>query len=118
MSIIGNIFWILLVGFVPALIWLISGLLLCLTVIGIPFGLQCLKFARLTFLPFGSDVDPDFGAHPIMNLLWLFFVGWWLAIIYCVAAFIFFISIIGIPFGLQCLKLALLALCPFGAKIR
>lgn len=118
MSIIGNIFWILLVGFVPALIWLISGLLLCLTVIGIPFGLQCLKFARLTFLPFGSNVDPDFGSHPIMNLLWLFFVGWWLAIIYCVAAFIFFISIIGIPFGMQCLKLALLALCPFGAKIR
>ncbi len=71
MSIIGNIFWILLVGFIPALIWLISGLLLCLTIIGIPFGIQCLKFARLTFLPFGSDVDPDFGAHPIMNLLWI-----------------------------------------------
>ncbi len=117
MSIIGNLFWIVLVGFIPALLWLLAGLLLCVTIIGIPFGLQCFKFARLTLIPFGAEVNTDFSSHPIMNLIWLLLFGWGLALYYCAVGLLFFITIIGIPFGFPCFKLALLAICPFGAKI-
>ncbi len=118
MRLIGNIVWFVFGGFLAALLWLLLGFLLSITIIGIPFGLQCFKFSRLVLFPFGQEVISDFAEHPIMNLLWLIFVGWEMAIGYLGIALFFTLTIIGIPFAIQWFKLSVLALFPFGAKIR
>ncbi len=118
MRLIGNILWFLLGGAITGLVWCLLGLLLCMTVIGIPFGLQCFKAASLSFAPFGKDVDVDFSEHPIANVLWAVFVGWELALAYLTYGVFFCITIIGIPVGLQCFKFMKLAFIPFGADIR
>ncbi len=117
LSIIGNIIWIILGGLITSLAWVIIGLVLMITIIGIPFGLQCFKFASLSLCPFGKNVETNFGAHPIMNVIWLILFGWEMAIQYVIVGIINCITIIGIPFGLQSFKLAVLSLIPFGAKI-
>ena len=117
MKLLGNLIWIILIGFWSALVYFFIGLFLCITIIGIPFGRQCFKLASLSFTPFGTDVKLDFGKHPIINLIWMILVGFELAILYSIVGIIFCISIIGIPFGKQCFKLGLLALFPFGAKL-
>ena len=117
MKLIGNILWFLIVGIGTALSWFFLGLLLCITIIGIPFGKQCFKLAGLSLFPFGKTVKSDFGAHPIANVLWAVFFGWELALGYLLSGVIFCITIIGIPFGKQCFKLAALAFVPFGAKV-
>lgn len=117
MKTIGNIIWFLLIGLWTALSYLFVGILLCITIIGIPFGTQCFKLAKLVLTPFGKTVKSNFGKHPIANILWLVFVGWGMAVGYVVAGAIFCITIIGIPFGKQCFKLAALSLIPFGANI-
>ena len=118
MKLLGNLVWFIFGGAIAALLWLILGLLLCITIVGIPFGLQAFKFAGLVIFPFGKDIDTDFAKHPIINLLWVVFVGWEMALGYLFVGAIFCITIIGIPFGLQWFKLAQLALFPFGAKIK
>lgn len=118
MKFLANLIWILLGGLWLSLAWLIVGLILCITIIGMPLGRQCFKAAKLTFAPFGKRVDLNFGAHPIANLLWLIFAGWEMAIGYLGAGILCCITIVGIPFGLQSFKLMKLALFPFGAKIR
>jgi uncharacterized membrane protein YccF (DUF307 family) len=118
MKLLGNILWLVLGGLADALSWLLLGLILCITIIGIPFGKQCFKFAELTLSPFGKDVDTRFSAHPLANLLWLILVGWIMAITNFVTGILLCITIIGIPFGLQWFKLAQLSLFPFGAKIK
>ncbi len=117
MNFLGNIFWLLIVGIGSALGWLFLGILWCITIIGIPFGKQCFKFAKLSFLPFGKNVKTNFSKHPIANILWLVFGGLELAIFYVVIGLLFCITIIGIPFGRQCFKLASLALMPFGSNV-
>lgn len=117
LSTIGNIIWIIFGGLITSIGWLIVGVILTITIIGIPFGLQCFKFASLSLCPFGKSVESNFGEHPIMNILWLIFVGWEMALQYIVAGIINCLTIIGIPFGLQSFKLAVLSLFPFGAKI-
>jgi len=118
MKTIGNILWLILTGLESALLWLVFGLLWCVTIIGIPFGIQCFKFARLSFWPFGSNVNTRFCAHPIVNIIWIFVGGIELALVYCAFGLLWCVTIIGIPFGIQCFKLAQLALAPFGAEIR
>ncbi len=120
MSIIGNIFWLILGGIILALFWVIAGLLVCLTIIGIPFGLQCFKFAGFVLWPFGRRVEVgNFGVGSLIgNVLWILLLGWELCIAHLVVGAIFCITIIGIPFGLQHFKLAMLAILPFGARIR
>lgn len=118
MKILGNIVWFIFGGAIAAILWLILGLLLCVTIIGIPFGLQAFKFAGLVIFPFGKDVDTNFSEHPIINILWAIFFGWEMMLGYLFFGVIFCITIIGIPFGLQWFKLAQLALFPFGAKIK
>lgn len=115
---LGNLIWILLGGFWLALAWLLVGLLLCITIIGIPLGRQCFKAAKLSFLPFGKRVDLNFSAHPIANVLWVILGGWEMALAYLVCGIINCITIIGIPMGLQSFKLMKLAFFPFGARIR
>jgi len=118
MRMIGNIIWFVFGGAIAALLWLILGVLLSITIIGLPFGLQCFKFAKLVIFPFGTEVKSDFSEHPIMNIIWLIFVGWEMAIAYLTIALGFAITIIGIPFAIQWVKLSILALVPFGSKIR
>lgn len=118
MKTLGNILWFLLVGLESGLIWALCGIVWCITIIGIPFGKQCFKIAGLTFFPFGKTVNGRFGAHPIANIIWLIFGGLELAIGYCVVGIVFCVTIIGIPFGKQCFKLASLSLTPFGADVK
>ena len=118
MRTIGNIIWILLGGIWLALGWLIFGLLLCITIIGIPLGTQCFKAAKLTLAPFGKVVNLNFGKHPIANLIWVILCGWEMAIGYLVAGLVCCITIVGIPFGLQSFKMMKLAFFPFGATGR
>ncbi len=117
MRLIGNIIWFLFGGLWLGLSWGILGCLLCITVIGIPLGLQCFKAAKLTFAPFGKQVSIHFDAHPIANILWAILVGWEMAIGYLGAGIVCCITIVGIPLGLQAFKLMKLAFLPFGATI-
>ncbi len=117
MRLIGNIIWIILGGLFMALGWLILGVLLCITIVGIPFGLQCFKAAKLTLAPFGKRVDVHFDKHPIANILWAIFFGWEMALGYLVSGVLNCITIIGIPLGLQAFKMMKLAFLPFGATV-
>jgi len=119
MSVIGNLIWIILGGLLSAIGWTIVGAILCISVIGIPFGLQCFKIAGLTLVPFGRNVEVGkFGASGFLgNLIWIILFGWELCIGHLFFGAILCISVIGIPFGLQHFKLAKLALLPFGAEI-
>lgn len=98
--------------------WTLVGLLWCVTIVGIPVGLQCFKFASLAFFPFGKVVLYGGGAPSVlMNILWLLFAGLPLAVSAAIHGLIFCVTIVGIPFGLQCFKMARLALAPFGADV-
>lgn len=118
MSLIGNIIWIILGGLLSAIGWTIAGFLLCITVIGIPFGLQCFKIAGLSLAPFGKTVElGNFGAGGLIgNIIWIFVLGWELCVMHIFFAFFLAITIIGLPFAKQHLKLAQLAILPFGAR--
>ena len=118
MKLIGNIIWCISGGLITAILWLVCGVLLCLSVIGVPFGVQCFKFARLSFMPFGKRVQLDFSRHPIMNMIWLVLFGWEIALVYFFVACLCFISIFGISKGIQLLKFSKLAFAPFGARIK
>ncbi len=117
MKFIGNLIWIIFGGLVSAVAWSVLALLLCITVVGIPFGIQCFKIAQVTLSPFGKNIRTEFGEHPIANIIWMLFFGWELALGYAVVGIILCITIIGIPFGKQFFKLAQLAILPFGADI-
>ena len=117
MKTLGNIIWFLLTGLESGIVWFFLGILWCITIIGIPFGRQCFKLARLSIWPIGVKVTTNFGAHPIANVIWLLFGGLGLCIGFFLAGILWCITIIGIPFGKQCFKLASLAATPFGAKV-
>ncbi|OZG50969.1 hypothetical protein BOCO_0155 [Bombiscardovia coagulans] len=115
---IGNIVWLLLGGIALSLSWALVGIILCLTILGIPLGLQALKMARLTLTPFGMTVYYGNGlGSTLANILWILLVGWWMALGYVAAGLANIITIIGIPFGIQSFKMAQLSLMPFGARI-
>ncbi|MDD7294997.1 MAG: YccF domain-containing protein [Oscillospiraceae bacterium] len=118
MSCLGNLIWFLVGGVWQGLSWLLAGLLWCITIVGIPIGLQCFKFASLAFFPFGKEVRYGGGAvSTIVNIIWLLISGIPLAITAVLDGLLLCVTIIGIPFGLQCFKMAKLALMPFGAEI-
>ena len=76
MRVIGNILWFLLGGFISGLAWVLSGVIWCITIIGIPYGVQCFKFAKLSFFPFGKDIEyGGGGVSTIANIIWLIFFG-------------------------------------------
>ena len=119
MGCLGNLVWIICGGIWQAMAWGVAGILWCITIIGIPIGRQCFKLASLAFTPFGKDVRYGGGApSAIANILWLLVSGVPLAMIAAVNGLILCCTIIGIPFGLQCFKIAKLALMPFGATVR
>ena len=99
--------------------WALAGVVCCITIVGIPLGIQCFKFARLSFFPFGREIEFGGGSPSLIaNIIWLIFCGLPLACTSAVIGLVFCVTIIGIPFGLQCFKLAKLAIMPFGAKIK
>lgn len=119
MKILGNIIWLLFGGFIMAVGWTLAGIIACITIIGIPFGLQAFKMARLVLWPFGRAVEYNNlkTTSIILNVFWIVLFGWELAAASAILGVIFCITLIGIPFGLQWFKFALLALFPFGAEI-
>lgn len=122
MNTIGNVIWLIFGGIIVAIEYLISSLLLMITIIGIPFGLQTLKMASLALWPFGRDavvVDRGTGClSTIMNVIWIFLGGVWISLTHVFFALILAITIIGIPFARQHIKLAAVGLTPFGREIR
>lgn len=119
MRFIGNVLWFFLGGIIAGLLWSLVGVLWCITIVGIPVGTQCFKFAALSFAPFGKDiVYTNNPVSMLINIIWMVFGGAELALSFIVLGCIFCITIIGIPFGKQFFKFAKLALAPLGAKVR
>ena len=117
MKTIGNILWLLFTGIWGAICYFLLGIFWCITIVGIPFGLQAFKYAKLFFSPFGKRINTHFAKHPIANLIWLIFGGFESTIGFCVVGILWCVTIVGIPFGLQAFKLAALSLAPFGATV-
>ena len=123
-----NTVWFVLGGFLAGLGWMLAGVIMALTIIGIPWARSCFMLARYTFWPFGFDIvsrdelngRPDLGTGTlgtIGNLIWFVLAGWWLAIMHIVAAAGFAVTIIGIPFAWAHVKLALASLFPIGKTV-
>jgi uncharacterized membrane protein YccF (DUF307 family) len=122
MGTIGNLIWIIFGGIIIFLEYVIASFILCLTIIGIPFGLQTFKLAALALWPFGKKIITSESSNGclslLMNIIWLIFGGIWIALTHLAFGILFAITIIGIPFAIQHIKLAGLALTPFGKEIR
>lgn len=125
---IGNFLWFIFGGFFMGLAWWFFGVLAFVTIIGIPWGKACFVIGQFTFLPFGREavsrkdlyLKDDIGTGVlglIGNVIWFIFAGVWLAIGHLVSALACFITIIGIPFGIQHIKLAGISLAPIGKTI-
>jgi uncharacterized membrane protein YccF (DUF307 family) len=122
MNLLGNIIWLIFGGLAAAIGYLFGGMVLCLTVIGIPWGIQCFKIASLVLWPFGRQVVPAPGGGDgcltlLCNIIWLVFGGFYTALVHLLFAFLLAITIIGIPFARQHIKLMELSLMPFGKRI-
>jgi uncharacterized membrane protein YccF (DUF307 family) len=123
MRILLNILWIIFGGgFVLWLEYVLVGLVLCVTVVGIPFGLQCFKIAGLALLPFGKAIEPavtgEGALRVVFNVIWFVLAGVWICLTHLVLAVGLAVTLIGIPFAIQHVKLAVLALWPFGREQR
>ena len=121
MSVLGNIIWLVFGGFFIAFEYLVSGFLLCCTIIGIPFGLQGFKIGLVALLPFSQTTVVEEGSRScleiIMNVIWFFIGGIWIALSHLGWGLLFCITIVGIPFGIQHFKLMRVALFPFGRTV-
>ena len=113
---IGNILWLVLGGLLVALVYYIVGLLMCITIVGIPFGVQLFKLGTYALWPFGHELVDCLSV--VMNLIWIL-AGWWeIAVLHLLFGLICCITIVGIPFGLQHFKMALASIFPFGKVIK
>jgi len=121
MNFLGNIIWLIFGGFLAALGYFFGGLLLCITIIGIPWGLQCFKLARFVLMPFGKKIVSDSsnsGCLSILcNVIWILCGGLYTAFIHIIMGLLLYISVIGIPWGRQHFKLVEISLAPFGKRI-
>lgn len=118
MGCIGNVLWFIFGGCISGLSWVLAGCLWCISIVGIPVGIQCFKFAALSFFPFGKEVHYGGGAGSvILNIIWMIVSGIPLALESVVIGALLCVTIVGIPFGIQQFKLAKLALMPFGASV-
>ena len=122
MTLLGNLIWLVFGGLISGIAWIIAGLGLCLTIIGIPFGLQAMKVGVATLAPFGKEVRelPDANSilRVVFNLIWIVLFGWELAVAHLVWALVLAVTIIGLPFAKQHIKLIPIALMPFGRELR
>lgn len=120
MKLIGNILWLIFGGFAVFMEYMLSGLVLCMTIIGIPFGVQCFKIGMLTLFPFGQKVKSTSSAGVtsfLFNIIWIIFAGFWIALTHLFFGILLAITIIGIPFAQQHFKLMKLSFTPFGKEI-
>jgi uncharacterized membrane protein YccF (DUF307 family) len=123
-----NILWFILGGWISGTLWILSGVLLAITVVGLPWSMAAFRIASFSYWPFGRQVvsraelsrRSDLGTGPVgilLNILWFIFGGWYLAIHHIVLGIGLCVTIIGIPFGLQHLKLAIISLAPVGKAV-
>lgn len=121
MNLLGNLIWLIFGGLLAALGYLLGGLVLCITVIGIPFGLQCFKLAVLVLWPFGKKVVSDSSntgcLGVVFNIIWLLCGGLCTAFTHIIMGLLLSITIIGLPWGRQHFKLVEVSVLPFGKKI-
>ena len=128
MRTLGNILWLIFGGFLMGLGWWLAGLIAAITIVGLPWAKACFVIGQFAFLPFGKEAvnrrdltqqdDIGTGALGLVgNVIWFVLAGWWLAIGHLCSALACFVTIIGIPFGIQHIKLALIALAPIGKTI-
>lgn len=121
MNLIGNIIWLIFGGIAIFIEYLVSGFVMCCTIIGIPWGLQSFKLAFLALLPFGKQIKVTAGnpgcLSTIMNIIWFFIGGIWIALTHLFFGVLLAITIIGLPFAKQHFKLMSLALTPFGREV-
>ncbi len=121
MTLLGNILWLIFGGLLSGLGYILGGVALCLTIVGIPFGLQSIRLGVATFAPFGKEVRPVPGGgllRLLFDVLWAVLFGWEIAVAHLVHAAILALTIVGIPFALQHLKLVPVALLPFHHELR
>lgn len=121
MKFLGNLIWLIFGGLITAIEYLISSILMMITIVGIPFGIQTLKLAGLALWPFGKKVITHNRSNGclyiLFNVIWILIGGIWISLTHVLFGVLLFITIIGIPFAQQHFKLALLALTPFGKDI-
>ncbi|RZS41013.1 uncharacterized membrane protein YccF (DUF307 family) [Herbihabitans rhizosphaerae] len=120
MSLILNVIWLVLCGFWMALLYTLAGIICCILIITIPFGLASFRMANYALWPFGRTLVPRSGAGApsvIGNIIWIIFAGWWLAIGHLFTGFLLCITIIGIPLGVANFKLIPVSLVPLGSEI-
>ena len=122
MSLLGNILWLIFGGLLTGLGYILGGALLCVTVVGIPFGLQCIRLGKATLAPFGKEVVASGESYGVLKILfdviWILLFGWEIAVAHLVHAAALAITIIGIPFAVQHVKLVPVALLPFRHDLR
>ena len=122
MNFLGNLIWLIFGGLPTAIGYFYGGLVMMLTIIGIPFGFQLIKIGSLCLWPFGRTFRVDRGELPgclfaLLNIIWFFLAGLWIALTHMVFGLLLFITIIGIPWGMQHFKLAGFAISPFGRRV-
>ncbi len=121
MNLIGNIIWLIFGGLLSALGYVFGGFVLCITIVGIPWGIQCFKIAGLVLWPFGKKIVPRKSATGCLslfcNIIWLICGGLYTALVHLLFAAILFITIIGIPFAKQHIKLMELSFMPFSRQV-
>ena len=120
LRLILNLVWFVLHGWLLALAYLLAGLIACLLVVTIPFGIACFRLAGFAALPFGRTTvsAPGSGVGSALgNVLWFLLIGWWLSLLHVLAGVAYCVTIIGIPFGLALFKLALVGLIPLGKRV-
>jgi uncharacterized membrane protein YccF (DUF307 family) len=128
MALVLNILWFIFGGFLSGLAWLLAGVILAITIVGLPWSAAAFRIALFSFAPFGRHVVPrqtvsgrgDLGTGPLgflLNVVWVLLAGWWLALQHVVLAVGLAVTIIGIPFALQHIKLALISFAPVGQTV-
>jgi uncharacterized membrane protein YccF (DUF307 family) len=128
MSLVLNILWFIFGGWISGLAWLLAGVILAITVVGLPWSAAAFRIGLFSFAPFGRHVVPrdmvtgrsDLGTGPagcLLNAVWVVLAGWWLALHHVILGVALMLTIIGIPFGLQHLKLALISFAPIGQTV-
>jgi len=122
MNFLGNVIWLVFGGFLTGLGYIIGGLIICLTIIGIPFGVQAMKLGIATMTPFGRTIVPtkelEESKFILFNIIWALFFGWEIAVTHLAHAILLAITIVGIPFAKQHIKLIPLSLAPFGRELK
>ena len=120
MRLLLNVLWFVLGGWISGTLWILAGAIFAITLIGLPWAPAAFRIAGFSYAPFGKVVDPENSriGSVVLNIVWLIVAGWWLALHHVVLAAVLAVTVIGIPFAIQHLKLAILSLTPVGARVR